>query len=65
MLKAQFTNTIYRFSTVPQGVEYYKLSRVSLMKLAEEAEAIQRFGKSVRLDIPKIDTYLEHRQNSK
>lgn len=61
MKKSQFTNTIYRFSTVPQGMEYYKLSRVSLMKLAEEAGAIQRFGRSVRIDITKIDNHLECR----
>jgi hypothetical protein len=42
-------------ATVPQAIERYKVSRLTLMKYAEQYNALVRFGRSVRIDIEKFE----------
>lgn len=39
------------FLTVIQSQGYYNMDRAGVMRLAEEAEAIIRFGKRLRIDV--------------
>lgn len=57
-----FTNDLSKLSTVPQATERYKISRKSLMKYAEIAGAVVRFGKSVRINIEKMDAFVDQQQ---
>lgn len=45
--------------TVQQARERYQLSRATLMKIAEEAAAVRRFGRAIRLDIQLLDKAIE------
>ena len=60
MQKNNFTNEITKLATVSQAQERYKISRYSLMKFAEDHGAVVRFGKSVRIDIEKMDASLSN-----
>lgn len=60
MYKLQCTDTITKYSTVPQAMERYKISRKTLMKYADDAGAVIRFGKSVRIDVDKLDSYISN-----
>lgn len=55
MNKSNFSNNVTKLATVPQAVERYKLSRNTLMRIAESENAVRRFGRSVRIDIPAMD----------
>lgn len=55
MQKSTFNELLTKLATVQQARERYKLSRNSLMKIATEAGAIRRFGRSVRIDIETLD----------
>lgn len=46
------------FLTVIQSQGYYNMDRAGVMKLAEEAGAVIRFGKRLRIDIEKCNEYL-------
>jgi len=46
------------FLTDKQAQLRYNMSRAGVMRLAEEAEAIIRFGKRLRIDVEKCDSYL-------
>lgn len=59
MNKASYTNKIVKLATVPQAMERYKLGRNSIMILAENNEAIRRFGRSVRIDVEVLDKAIE------
>ena len=61
MLESRFTNEVLRekYANCPQAMERYKISRKTLMKHANDAGAVIRFGKSVRIDIEKMDLYIE------
>ena len=43
---------------VPQGQARYGLSRPSVMKLAEEHDAVVRIGRTVRINVKKLDAAL-------
>ena len=53
-------NSTTKLCTVEQARERYKLSRGLLMQVAEDAGAIRRIGRSVRVDVPKMDKALEN-----
>lgn len=55
MNKASYSNDISKLATVEQAKERYKLSRNKLMEIAENENAVRRFGRSVRIDIPTMD----------
>ena len=55
MNKSNFSNNVTKLATVPQAVERYKLSRNTLMRIADNENAVRRFGKSVRIDVQKLD----------
>lgn len=59
MNKASYSNNISKLATVNQARERYKLSRNLLMKIAEDNGAVYRIGRTVRLDIPKLDKAIE------
>ena len=55
MNKSNFSNNVTKLATVPQAIERYKLSRNTLMRIADDENAIRRFGRAVRIDIPIMD----------
>lgn len=55
MNKSNYSKDITKLATVPQAVDRYKLSRNTLMRIAESENAVRRFGRSVRIDIPAMD----------
>lgn len=55
MRKSNFDNEITKLATVQQAQSRYKLSRNMLMKIAEDNNAVRRFGRSVRIEIPLMD----------
>ncbi len=55
MQKNNFTAEISKLSTVSQAMDRYKLSRLSIMKYADQFDALVRFGRSVRIDVEKFD----------
>lgn len=59
MNKNSFSNDLSKMATVPQAIERYKVSRLTLMKFAEKYNALVRFGRSVRIDIEKFDAGIE------
>ena len=48
-----------KFITPEQATRRYNLSRCTVMKLANEAGAAVKFGKSVRFNTERIDSFLE------
>ena len=59
MNKAKYSDIVVKLATVPQAMERYKLGRNSIMVLAENNEAIRRFGRSVRIDVEVLDKAIE------
>lgn len=55
MNKSKFGNDVTKLATVPQAVERYKLSRNTLMRIADDEKAVRRFGRSVRIDVQIMD----------
>ena len=55
MYKSHHSDTLTKLATVPQARERYKVSRNTLMKLAEQENAVRRFGRAVRIDIQILD----------
>ena len=64
MNKMQHSDEITKLATVPQAMERYKISRNTLMKYAEQYNALVKFGKSVRIDIEKFDAGIEYKQTA-
>ena len=62
MQKNNFSNDISKLATVPQSIDRYKISRLTLMKYAEKCGAVVRFGKSVRINIEKMDAFVDQQQ---
>ena len=60
MNKAKFSNNVTKLATVPQAVDRYKLSRNTLMRIAEDNNAVRRFGRAVRIDIPTMDSAISN-----
>ena len=59
MQKNNFSTELSKLSTVPQAIDRYKISRLTLMKYAEHCDAVVRFGRSVRINIEKMDAYVD------
>lgn len=59
MNKASYSNDVSKLATIEQARERYKLSRNLLMRIAENENAVRRFGRSVRIDIPEMDKAIE------
>ena len=55
MNKSKYSDEITKLCTVKQGCERYKLGRNKLMEIAENENAVRRFGRSVRIDVPAMD----------
>lgn len=55
MNKASYTDNVTKLATVEQAKERYKLSRNLLMQVAEEGNAVRRFGRIIRIDIEVMD----------
>ena len=55
----QFSDGISKLATVPQAVDRYKISRLTLMKYADKCGAVVRFGRSVRINIEKMDSFVD------
>lgn len=60
MRKARYTDDITKLATIDQAKERYKLSRGKLVNLASQENALRRFGRSVRIDIVKMDKAIEN-----
>jgi hypothetical protein len=60
MNKSNYSNEITKLATVEQAKERYKLSRNTLIKIAEENNAVCRFGRSVRIDVEVFDKAIEN-----
>lgn len=58
-----FSLEISKLATVSQAVERYKISRKTLMKHANKIGAVVRFGRSVRINIDKMDKYVDEQQS--
>ena len=55
MKQPQYSNDLTKLATVKQAVERYKLGKTKLMEVAEDNNAIRRFGRAVRIDIEVMD----------
>lgn len=55
MNRAKYTTPVTKLATVNEARERYRLGRNSLMKIAENNNAVRRFGKNVRIDISIMD----------
>lgn len=58
-MKALNVNNEAKYQTVPNACREINVSRNTLMRLASEATAIVRFGKSVRIDMPALFRYID------
>jgi len=55
----QNTNLDGRYQPVSAACGLINVSRNTLMKIATEANAVARFGKSVRIDMPALYKYID------
>ena len=55
MNKPKYSNNVVKLATMEQARERYKLSRNLLLKIAEDNGAVRRIGRTVRIDIPRMD----------
>lgn len=55
----QNTNLDGRYQPVPVACGLINVSRNTLMKIATEASAVARFGKSVRIDMPALYKHID------
>ena len=60
MNKSSYSNNVVKLATVKQAKERYKLSRGLLMQIAEDNNAVRRFGRSVRIDVLVMDKAIEN-----
>lgn len=47
------------YMTQKEAQERYRLSRVSVMKYAKEAGAVRKIGKSTRINVKVMDSFIE------
>ena len=59
MNKAKYEKSVVKLGTVKEAKERYRLGRNKLMEIAENENAIRRFGRSVRIDISVMDKAIE------
>lgn len=55
MNKSKYQRNITKLATINEARERYRLGRNSIMKIAEENDAVRRFGRAVRIDIQIMD----------
>lgn len=55
MNKAKYQNDAKKLATVNEARERYRLGRTKLMQIATDNNAVRRFGRSVRIDVPAMD----------
>lgn len=60
MQKNKFSNRILKYATCIEAQERYKLSRNMLMRVATQAGAVRRIGRSVRIDVCVLDEFLDN-----
>lgn len=60
MNKAQYSDKEGKLATTKQAVEMYKIGRTKLIEIAKQAGAIRRFGRMIRIDIQKLNEYIEN-----
>lgn len=60
MNQAKYEKVVTKLATVDEARERYRLGRNLLMKIAEDNNAVRRFGKSVRIDIPAMDNAINN-----
>ncbi len=53
-------NQMKKYLSVKDAMEYYSISRFTLMKLAPEAEALRRVGRKILIDRDVLDEYLKN-----
>lgn len=58
-MRKQKTNLDGRFQPVTTACSAVNVSRNTLMKIAAGANAIVRFGRTVRIDMPVLFKYIE------
>lgn len=58
--KPSYTDNVSKLATIEQAKERYKLSRNLLVKIAEENNAIRRFGRAIRVDVTVLDRAIEN-----
>lgn len=61
MKLAKYSNEIFRYATKTQATDYLKVNKATLERLAVEAKAKVKIGRSARYDIPKIVALLEEK----
>lgn len=59
MNKANYSDTPTKLATVQQARQRYKMCRNTLMRIAEDNNAVRRFGRLVRIDIEVFDKAIE------
>jgi len=59
MNKAIYEKSVVKLGIVEEAQERYRLGRNKLMEIAENKNAVRRFGRSVRIDIPVMDKAIE------
>ncbi len=55
MNRAIYEKGAVKLGTVKEAQERYRLGRNKLLEIAENENAIRRFGRSVRIDISVLD----------
>lgn len=60
MNKAIYDKEVIKLGTVEEAKERYRLGRNKLMEIAENENAIRRFGRSVRIDISIMDNAINN-----
>ena len=61
MHKAKYLRAVFKLATVNEARERYRLSRNLLMKIAEDNNALRRFGtRAIRIDIQVMDRAIEN-----
>ena len=59
MNKPKYTSDVTKFATVKMATERYKLSKASVIIMAKQCHALIHIGRSVRIDIEKLDKALD------
>ena len=57
MNKPQYLNDEAPFITVEMAKSRYNLCKEKIMQLAKESGALIRFGRTVRINVKKLDDY--------
>lgn len=57
----KYSDQIYRYATMQQATDYFKMNKATIKQLAKEARAEIGVGRARRYDIPKMDELLEEK----